>query len=154
MADALDSSTVAPNAPVRGYAGDVDPTRAWRMLSEEAAATLVDVRTVAEWSYVGLPDISELGKQPLLIEWQTFPDLSVNPQFAESLAHAVPDPQTTVVFLCRSGSRSGSAAMSMAALGYSHSYNLAGGFEGDPDSERHRGTLNGWKAAGLPWTQS
>ena len=28
------------------------------------------------------------------------------------------------------------------------------GFEGDKDGTGHRGTLGGWKAAGLPWVQS
>lgn len=124
------------------------------MLKEEATAMLVDVRTLAEWSYVGLPDLSELGKQPLFVEWQTFPDLAVNTQFTEIVTRAVPNTETPLVFLCRSGSRSGSAAMAITALGYSRCYNLADGFEGNPDSERHRGTLTGWKAAGLPWMQS
>lgn len=124
------------------------------MLNEEPTAMLVDVRTVAEWSYVGLPDLSELGKQPLLIEWQSFPDLAVNLLFTKSVARAVPDPETTVVFICRSGSRSASAATALAELGYTRCYNLAGGFEGSADTERHRGNLDGWKAAGLPWMQS
>ena len=32
--------------------------------------------------------------------------------------------------------------------------NVAEGFEGDLDGERHRGNLNGWKARGLSWRQS
>lgn len=144
----------AATMPSRGYAGDVDPARAWRMLKEEPSAALVDVRTVAEWSYVGLPDLSELGKQPILVEWQTFPDLAVNAAFVETVARAAPDPSASLIFLCRSGSRSGSAAMAMAARGYGRSFNLSGGFEGNPDADRHRGQLNGWKASGLPWVQS
>ena len=155
MADRTsESSTAARHAPLHGYAGDVDPTRAWGVLKEEASAMLVDVRTIAEWSYVGLPDLSELGKQPLFVEWQVFPELAMNQQFTEIVTSAVPNTETPLVFLCRSGSRSGSAATAMAALGYSRCYNLADGFEGNPDSERHRGTLTGWKAAGLPWMQS
>lgn len=124
------------------------------MLQEEPSAVLVDVRTVAEWSYVGLPDLSELGKLPILVEWQTFPDLAVNPAFVENVARAAPDAAASLIFLCRSGARSGSAAMAMAARGYGRCFNLSGGFEGNPDGDRHRGQLNGWKAAGLPWVQS
>jgi hypothetical protein len=47
---------------------------------------LIDVRTRAEWAYVGIPDLGLLGKRAVLIEWQTFPDQTVAPRFAERLA--------------------------------------------------------------------
>jgi rhodanese-related sulfurtransferase len=50
--------------------------------------------------------------------------------------------------------RSRAAAVAMTGAGYSRAYNIAGGFEGDPDAERHRGNRNGWKASGLPWKQT
>jgi len=59
-----------------------------------------------------------------------------------------------LLFLCRSGVRSRAAAIAMTAAGYSRAYNIAQGFEGDPDAERHRGNKNGWKASGLPWKQT
>jgi len=31
---------------------------------------------------------------------------------------------------------------------------VADGFEGQLDSAGHRNALGGWKAAGLPWTQT
>ncbi len=60
---------------------------------------------------------------------------------------------TPLLFLCRSGARSKSAAMAMARAGYTRAYNVAGGFEGNLDGEGHRGGINVWKAAGLPWRQ-
>ena len=62
-------------------------------------------------------------------------------------------------FICRSGSRSLAAARLVAArtLGEGRPVecvNVAEGFEGDLDGEGHRGTVNGWKVAGLPWRQS
>ena len=56
-------------------------------------------------------------------------------------------------FICRSGSRSLAAARAMAEAGYQSCHNVAGGFEGPLDDLRHRGTLGGWKATGLPWLQ-
>src|SRR4029079_1626779 len=56
-------------------------------------------------------------------------------------------------FICRSGGRSLSAAKAMAAMGYRACHNVAGGFEGPLNDERHRGALGGWKAAALPWQQ-
>ena len=50
----------------------------WTKLESDAGAVLVDVRTIAEWAYVGLPDLSAIGKQPVLVEWQGFPDNRLN----------------------------------------------------------------------------
>lgn len=152
-----------PNDPLpdevnlRGYAGDIDPPRAWRLLAEAPDAVLVDVRTSAEWNFVGLPDLSGLAKQPLTIEWQSLPAMTRNPDFDASLNAALTQikagPETPVVFICRSGARSRDAAISLTRLGFRRCYNLAGGFEGDLDEAKHRGRRNGWKFAGLPWKQ-
>lgn len=139
------------------YAGDLSPTDAWEILSADTKARLVDVRTTAEWAYVGVPDLRDAAR-PLFLEWQTWPDMAVSPTFVPTLAAALAEaglgPDDSVIFLCRSGVRSLAAARAMAAAGWRRAYNLAGGFEGPPDSERHRGVVAGWKASGLPWTQS
>jgi hypothetical protein len=41
-----------------------------------------------------------------------------------------------------------------AELGYTRCYNIADGFEDELDDHRHRNSVNGWKAAGLPWFQT
>ena len=134
------------------YAGDVTPEQAWAALRDEAGAVLVDVRTRAEWSYVGLPDLTELGKQPLLVEWQTYPDGAVNERFTAQLEAAGVAKDAPVYFLCRSGVRSVSAATTATRHGWSRSHNILHGFEGPHDDSRHR-TVAGWKVAGLPWVQ-
>lgn len=138
------------------YAGDVTPEEAFRVLGADPKATLVDVRTRAEWSFVGLPDLSGMGKEPMLLEWQVFPAMERNPRFADDLASALgPDKKDVpVFFLCRSGARSRAAAIALTAAGFGRCFNIAGGFEGDLDGARHRGGRNGWKATGLPWAQS
>jgi rhodanese-related sulfurtransferase len=142
----------------RGYLGDVTPTETWEALAKEAGATLVDVRTAAEWGYVGLPDISETGAPLHRVEWQSFPSGAVNADFASVLSDALEvagvSRDAPLFFICRSGARSASAAAAMTAAGYTRCYNVAGGFEGPRDAEGHRGTVEGWKAAGLPWVQS
>ena len=141
--------------PSADYAGDLSAEDAWTLLKSDPKAVLVDVRTKAEWNFVGLPDLSPLGRDVALVEWQMFPTMQVNPGFvADTVAAAGPDKTAPVLFLCRSGARSRSAAIALTQAGYSKAYNVAGGFEGDLDGERHRGTRNGWKAAGLPWKQS
>jgi len=136
-----------------GYAGDVDPAKAWAILEHEADSVLVDVRSQPEWSFVGVPDLSRLGKKPVLIAWQTYPGMVPNAGFAADLKAAGVTRQQAVIFLCRSGGRSKAAAIAMTAAGYGRCYNLSGGFEGPPDAERHRGGREGWKVAGLPWIQ-
>ncbi|ODA66337.1 molybdopterin biosynthesis protein MoeB [Methyloligella halotolerans] len=137
---------------------NVDVETAWKALSSSGGAQLVDVRTRAEWTYVGIPDLGGLGKRPVLVEWQTFPDQTVDPRFAERLAGELKalgvSPDDDLFFICRSGSRSLAAAEAMATMGFRACHNVAGGFEGPLDDDRHRGAIGGWKAAGLPWLQS
>jgi len=138
------------------YAGDVAPQEAWRILSADPQAVLVDVRTRAEWSFVGVPDLSGAGKEPVLLEWQQFPSMAQNAGFAADLAATLgaDGRNAPVFFLCRSGARSKAAAIAMSQSGFARCFNVAGGFEGDLDDGRHRGGRNGWKAADLPWVQS
>jgi rhodanese-related sulfurtransferase len=135
------------------YAGDITPTEAWEILNARPEAVLIDVRTPAEWAYVGLPDLTNVGKQPLLVPWALFPSMTINPDFGDEVESAVVDRDAPLVFLCRSGVRSRSAAIAMTARGYKSCYNVASGFEGDPDPRRHRGTISGWKVENLPWVQ-
>lgn len=141
-------------SPATGYAGDVEPATAWKILSEQNDAVLIDVRTRAEWNYVGLPDLDNLAKKMTLIEWQVFPSMQPNARFVAELAAALPDKTAPLLFLCRSGARSAAAAKAMTAAGYSRCFNVADGFEGPLDAEGKRGGSRGWKAAGLPWRQT
>jgi rhodanese-related sulfurtransferase len=136
---------------------DVDVEAAWQVLKSRARSQLIDVRTRAEWTYVGMPDLGCLSKRAVLVEWQTFPDRTVDPRFVERLEGELKalgvKPEDDLFFICRSGGRSLAAAKAMAAMGYGACHNVAGGFEGPLDDERHRGSIGGWKAAGLPWLQ-
>ena len=139
---------------VAGYAGDVAPAVAWRILSEHENAVLIDVRTRPEWNFVGLPDLTTLDKKPALVEWQIFPSMQPNPEFVAALSSALTDKSAPLLFLCRSGARSAAAAKAMTAAGYSTCLNVADGFEGPLDAQAKRGATGGWKAAGLPWRQT
>jgi rhodanese-related sulfurtransferase len=132
-----------------GYAGDLTPREAFDLVQDDPDAVLVDVRTEAEWRFVGVP--SGLEREPVLVSW-----LPVDPgRFLGELAEAgiVPGTDRKVVFLCRSGQRSVAAAETATAAGMAASYNVLEGFEGPLDGEGHRGG-SGWRAAGLPWRQS
>ncbi len=135
------------------YAGDVTVQEAWRILKEHEDAFLVDVRTRAEWNWVGVPALSDIGKEPAFIEWQQFPSGDLNPNFVDAVKAQAPDRDAPVLFLCRSGARSEAAAKALTAAGLTKCFNISDGFEGPPDDQHHRGRLAGWKAAGLPWIQ-
>lgn len=139
---------------------DVNPTDAWDGLKNASDAVLIDVRTRVEWSFIGVPDLSELGMQPMLVEWKMSHNMQVNDNFAqEVLEHLDGAAPSKAYFLCRSGARSLEAAHLMSQVFEANGQtveciNVAEGFEGDLDSFSHRGVINGWKARGLAWRQS
>lgn len=132
---------------------DIDPRGTWAALENDQDTALVDVRTEAEWNFVGLPDLEPVGKKPVLIAWQLYPSMQVNSHFTEHLRKAGLTPLTRIYFICRSGARSLAAAQAAQAAGFPHVFNVSTGFEGPADSDGHRGTVAGWKADGLPWKQ-
>jgi rhodanese-related sulfurtransferase len=139
---------------------EVSPVEAWRDLNDNTDALLVDVRTQAEWAFVGGVDLSQAAASALYVEWARLPAMTPNPDFARTVADAVAaHGAARVYFLCRSGGRSGSAAAMMAQVFSEQGrtvdcVNVAEGFEGDLDAEGRRGRTGGWKARGLPWRQS
>ncbi len=149
--------TSGAGAPHVANIDDVSVTDVWELLKSDSGAVLVDVRTRAEWNFVGIPELNEIGKKPIFIEWQSFPESRVDSQFAQRLhgllSEAGVSKDSEIFFICRSGGRSKSAAQVMAAEGYLRCHNVADGFEGPLDPDRHRGRLGGWKSAGLPWAQ-
>lgn len=135
------------------YKGDMTVQQAWDLLQSDARTVLVDVRTQPEWMFVGVPSLAGIGKDVIRTCWQVFPSMQVNGSFVEEVAQQGVQPEDTILMLCRSGVRSMSSAAAMTAAGYENCYNVLGGFEGPHDDQRHRGQVEGWKAAGLPWEQ-
>lgn len=129
------------------YEGALLPAEACEIWRTAPGAKLVDVRTRAEWDWVGrIPGAVE-------IELLTYPGNRLNPSFLAELQRQV-DKEALAMFICRSGNRSHNAAMLAMQSGYTECYNVLEGFEGDKDAQGHRNTKGGWRAAGLPWTQS
>jgi rhodanese-related sulfurtransferase len=141
-----------------GYAADMLATDAYALLAGEASSFLIDVRTQAEWAYVGTPDLASLGKFPFFLEWQSFPSMRVDGDFAlrleTMLESAGVERGASLIFLCRSGARSRHAAIAMTSAGWGPCINISDGFEGPLDASRRRGRAGGWKAVGLPWVQT
>jgi rhodanese-related sulfurtransferase len=135
---------------------NVPAQSAWEGLSAHPKSQLIDVRTQAEWTFVGVADLDAIGRQTILVEWLRYPDNRLNDGFvsecrAQLESHGA-NTETSLYFICRSGARSLSAASAMYSAGYTFCYNIAEGFEGPLDTRRRRG-IRGWKADGLPWIQ-
>ena len=128
------------------YKGALTPQEAAELLHLAPGARLVDVRTRAEWDWVGRV------AGTVEIEWNQYPGGVRNPNFLAELKRQV-DPEALVMFLCRSGVRSAAAASAATEAGYNSCYNILEGFEGDKDANGHRNTIGGWRKAGLPWIQ-
>jgi len=127
------------------YTGALTPAEAWEILQKAPGAKLVDVRSQAELELVGrVPEAEH-------IEWAFYPEWKPNSDFMAQLRQRV-DPESLVIFMCRSGARSDKAARAAQAAGYTKAYNMLEGFEGETNAQnRHRGEINGWRAAKLPW---
>ena len=146
-------TAVSTAAAPATYAGEISPTQAWACLSQDPKAKLIDVRTQAEWSFVGIPDLSSLDKQVLLVSWQIFPTMDRNGAFLAQLESHGIGKDDLLLLLCRSGVRSKAAAEYLTAQGYGAAWNVADGFEGPHDGQKHRGGQAGWKFSSLPWAQ-
>ena len=126
------------------YAGALTPQEAHEIWQLAPGAKLVDVRTRAEWDWVGrIPGTVE-------IEWMSYPGNRPNPDFLAQLKQQV-DREALVMFICRSGVRSHNGAALATEAGYTECYNVLEGFEGDKDASGQRGKIGGWRRAGLPW---
>lgn len=134
------------------YAGDVTPAEAYAAVTGAEGGLLVDVRTRAEWTYVGVPVLEGAGHDVAYVEWSSYPDGRVNPHFVDEVRAAGLVPGRPVYLLCRSGVRSRAAADALTAAGLGPAYNVLEGFEGAHDALGHR-SVAGWKNAGLPWRQ-
>ena len=129
------------------YDGALLPAEAHELMRQHPKAVLIDVRSRAEWDFVGrIPGAIE-------IEWKSYPGMQPNARFLEQLQTQVPK-DALAMFLCRSGGRSHETALTAKRAGYQTTFNVLQGFEGDVDREGHRNSVGGWRASGLPWKQS
>lgn len=131
--------------PASGYAGDISPQQAWAWV-QAGQAVLVDVRSDAEREWVGFVPGA------VALAWKQWPGMAINPEFDAGIVAAAAG-KPALVLLCRSGVRSIAAARRATELGV-QAYNILEGFEGDPDSQGHRGHIGGWRMRGLPWRQN
>ena len=135
------------------YKRNLLPKMAVERLQNNPQALFVDVRSKAEFKYVGYPENS------ILIPWIDDPDWEPNPEEFSDLVMQELDGRenllnTEIILICRSGFRSNEALKCLENKGFTQVSHVASGFEGDLDENDHRGNLNGWRHDGMPWSQS
>ena len=135
------------------YKRNLLPKMAVERLQNNPQALFVDVRSKAEYKYVGFPENS------ILIPWIDDPDWEPNPEAFSDLVMQELDGRenlsdTEIILICRSGFRSNEALKCLENKGFTQVSHVASGFEGDLDENDHRGNLNGWRHDGMPWSQS
>lgn len=136
------------------------------VMLEDPSVLLVDIRTRAEVSFLGLPTRADkhipFMVMPRLASFDAAKGvyaLEANPDFPDDFATFMEDreagPDTTVILMCRSGSRSARAADMLADLGFTRVYSMIDGYEGDKAKDGdHAGerVMNGWRNAGMEWS--
>jgi rhodanese-related sulfurtransferase len=148
ITELLDTAHGRSRASSWSIAGALLPHEAHELLQLAPGARLIDVRSQAELELNGvIPGAVH-------VEWQSWPGWVLNPHFLNQLVQAS-DPESLLIFICRSGARSHRAAAACTESGRGSCYNVLEGLEGDLNKATgHRNELNGWKQRGLPWTQS
>ncbi len=126
---------------------NLNPTEAYEIITENPNALLIDCRTEVEFYYVGHP------VDAINVEWNTAPEFELNQNFAEDVLRMAGRKNRPIILICRSGKRSIDAGVELEKHGFTNVSNVLEGFEGELDSEHHRGNLGGWRKHGLPWRQ-
>lgn len=153
---AYNFDTIRRQGTERAMTDELSPPEAWKLIQQDPQAVLLDVRSRMEFDYVGHPTGA------LHIPWAEPPEWVVDPGFTDKVRAAIsalrestlPPEERTVLTLCRSGKRSEAAAAALTRAGFKNAINVAEGFEGDRDTDRHRNSINGWRVHGLPWEQT
>jgi rhodanese-related sulfurtransferase len=123
------------------------PREAHAFLAARPDAVFVDCRSRSEHLFVGHPTGANH------VSWNDIPDWDVNPHFVGQVRE-IASTNRPIVLICRSGQRSISAGQALEKAGFTEVYNVLDGFEGPLDNNHQRGTLGGWRQAGLPWEQT
>ena len=110
---------------------------------------ILDIRTNAELNFVGRVSHPDC----YFVEWKSFPDGTIDENFVSKVEGKGLTKNCPIFVICRSGVRSLEAAEVLKDHGFKNLTNISDGFEGDLNAQGRRGSINGWKASGLPWQQ-
>ena len=137
------------------------------LVTKNAKDTLfLDIRTRAEINFLGMPNNADANIPYFTPDsWESFDSkkkvykLAPNSNFLTAVEERLQakglSKDSTIVLMCRSGSRSAKAANLMKKAGYKNVYTVVDGYEGDKSKAaetKGQRVVNGWKNSGLPWS--
>jgi rhodanese-related sulfurtransferase len=126
---------------------EISSQKAFQML-KNPSTYLIDVRSIAEYVFVGHPEMAY--NIPLMFWNEEQQDFISNENFLSDIGSRFKK-DDILIFICRSGGRSFSAATKAKQSGFLNVFSINEGFEGENDEKGYR-TVNGWKNSGLPYT--
>ncbi len=126
----------------------INSKEAYKMVMGNSSNTfIVDVRTKAEYEFVGHPDLPNGAPN---IPLYFYPSWSLNKDFVNKVEERYRK-DNVIITICRSGKRAKAAARILLDAGFKNVLYIADSFEGSMDGNGHR-TVNGWKVNGFPYT--
>lgn len=143
---------------------EITPLETYAMIKKDPAhIKIVDVRTRAEYQFIGHPEGAYL--VPLKFFSNTFKKkgylLVDNTSFSDDIMKRFDPKADKLFFLCRSGTRAAIALNAVVKAGWSADrvYVILGGFEGGKLKDKNsvfngQRSGGGWRNEGLPWTYS
>jgi rhodanese-related sulfurtransferase len=131
----------------------IEATKAYEMVTANPGNTFIlDVRTRAEYEFVGHPDVPGGAANIPLIFYSASPGepWKRNNNFVSDVLKRY-EKSLAIIIICRSGPRAKAAARLLTEAGFGSVYYMTDSFEGPKDENGHR-TIGGWKTNGLPYT--
>ena len=127
-------------------AREITCTELLELSKEHQGATLLDVRTEAEWEQDGKPNGKELGLNTHFLSYLLDTDNGrvVNDKFEETLKSFEINKDKVVFVMCKSGARSSKVAKLLDQKGF-NTFNVVNGFICSEDVKP-----SCWKTSGLP----
>jgi rhodanese-related sulfurtransferase len=119
----------------------IDAANTYKWMKEDDSVVLVDVRTPAEWQFVGYTPMAQIMIPSVTFQFNKFDEKKprysskINDnfiaEFEEKLFDLGADKDTAFVIMCRSGAtRAQPAAKMLDQYGYKNVYIMTDGFEG------------------------
>jgi rhodanese-related sulfurtransferase len=109
---------------------------------------LIDVRSIAEYVFIGHPEMAY--NIPLMFWSEKQQKLILNENFLTNIESRFKR-DDILIFICRSGGRSLKTATMAKQSGFINVFSVKEGFEGQKDKKGYR-SINGWKNSELPYT--
>ena len=119
---------------------NIKATDAFDFLSKKVDSHLIDTRSDVEWKTTGIPDLSSINKETNLINWGPVLDQIFFEQYKKFLLTSF-NQKDSLLFICRSGSRSLMAAKFAIEFGFKNSFNIYEGFHNDENDQNWKKNL-------------